>query len=97
MHKCKKCGCVYLRVEDKDECESKVVETPLIQVGKILIDESYGEKIEIRCYAIRQETHSVSYCFEWFDDSPDSMEWKKTYVIHSNRNLIDNFGSQIID
>lgn len=80
--KCSKCGTVWLRAEDKVRCESNEIETPIIEVGTVLIDSSYGVDTQIRCYAINQSEHAVVYSFEW--DRDNSNRWEHLYTIKGN-------------
>lgn len=90
---CLKCDSIYMREEDARDCFMREVENPLINVGTVLISDSYGEENEIRCYGITRSGHDISYRFEW--KSPDSGDWEHVYAVHSNWDMIESFGEQI--
>ena len=90
---CEKCGSQYLREEDAQKCFGLEVEIPLIEVGKILIDESYDLRNEVKCYAIKNANHKLIYLFEWVN--PDSGNWEHAWPIHSNKLLMKWFGDQL--
>lgn len=93
MYSCLQCGSVYLRKMDAEECSRKAVETPLIEVGKLLKDYSYDQEIVIRCFSFKKRGHSISYLFEWFE--PELKEWTYVFTVHSNKCLINHFAEQI--
>ncbi|WHX47422.1 hypothetical protein QNH46_14780 [Paenibacillus woosongensis] len=93
MYSCIHCGSVYLRKEDAEKCVDQEVETPLIEVGKLLIDHSYDRETVIRCFSIKKAGHEISYQFEWLE--PEGNEWKYVFTVNSNRCLKDHFSEQI--
>ncbi|WP_438351390.1 hypothetical protein ACP8HI_12505 [Paenibacillus sp. FA6] len=92
MYTCTKCGSVYLRESDAIRCADQAIEIPIIPVGTILTDHSYGVKTEIRCCAIATKGHDLHYSFEWQQEG----EWEHAYYIHSNEGL-EKFSSVHID
>lgn len=84
MHKCSKCGAIYMRLEDKLACESSVVEVPIIDVGTVLYDDSYDTMTAIRCCAITRSGHATQYSFEW---EITEGHWEYLYSITGNEKL----------
>ncbi|MNO28841.1 hypothetical protein D3C76_187400 [compost metagenome] len=85
MYKCAKCGTMYLRLEDKLKCEATPIQEPIIEVGTILIDDSYNTQEPIRCSAIYKSGHDMAYKFEWQRDSLGV--WEYLYTIGGNERL----------